>query len=131
MKWLKYRDGLIARTRHFVALVSQDPESFDWDVCLYGKQCFKDYGAGGQVNASGCEPTAEAASAYGELKLLQAEESWQAQRRVYATTYCNQGNVVATGRPVAHECRTIPPAALQAEMAGDYELAIELMRGTP
>jgi len=110
MKWLKHPDGLIARTRHFVALVSQDPESFDWDVCLYGKQCFKDYGAGGQVNASGCEPTAEAASAYGELKLLQAEESWQAQRRVYATT---------------------PPAALQAEMAGDYELAIELMRGAP
>jgi hypothetical protein len=48
-------------------------------------------------------------------------------KAIYATTYCNKGHYVATGKPVKHECITIPPAALKAEMEGDYEKAIEIM----
>lgn len=47
--------------------------------------------------------------------------------RIYATTFCNRGHYVATGKPVGHECITIPPAALKAEMDGDYEKAGEIM----
>lgn len=50
-------------------------------------------------------------------------------RRIYCSTYCNFGHYVDTGAPVQHECRTIPPAALAAEIRGDYELAIQLMKG--
>lgn len=46
---------------------------------------------------------------------------------IYCSTYCNQGHDLKTGRPVNHECRTIPPKALQAERNGDFELAIRLM----
>jgi hypothetical protein len=48
--------------------------------------------------------------------------------RVYVSTYCNFGHYVASGKPVAHECRVIPPAALRAEMDGDFDKAIELMQ---
>ena len=47
---------------------------------------------------------------------------------VYCSTYCNFGHDLDTGEPVDHECRTIPPAALEAERAGDFELAIQLMQ---
>jgi len=49
-------------------------------------------------------------------------------RHIYCSTYCNHGHLVETGMPVNHECRRIPPAALRAEMDGDYELATQLMR---
>ncbi len=45
----------------------------------------------------------------------------------YATTYCNRGHRLSDGKPVAHECYILPPAALQAEMNGDYEKAIEIL----
>ncbi len=48
--------------------------------------------------------------------------------QIYCTTYCNHGHRLGDGRPVDHECRKIPPAALRAEMAGDFELAISLMQ---
>ena len=54
--------------------------------------------------------------------------SGRAKRRIYATTYCNKGHYVDTGKPVGHECITIPPAALRAEMEGDYDKAIEIMQ---
>ena len=47
---------------------------------------------------------------------------------VYCTTYCNFGHDVETGEPVDHECYPIPPEALEAEMAGNFELAIKLMK---
>ena len=47
--------------------------------------------------------------------------------QVYCSTYCNQGHDLKTGRPVNHECRVIPPKALQAERDGDFETAIALM----
>jgi len=48
---------------------------------------------------------------------------------IYCTTYCNFGHDVETGEPIDHECITIPPAALQAEMDGDFEKAQELLYG--
>lgn len=51
---------------------------------------------------------------------------------IYCSTYCNFGHRMKDGRPVEHECRVIPPAALRAERAGDYDKAIEIMgKGTP
>ena len=46
----------------------------------------------------------------------------------YVSTYCNFAHNLKTGRPIGHECRVIPPAALRAEMADDFETAIRLMR---
>jgi hypothetical protein len=46
----------------------------------------------------------------------------------YVTTFCNRAHHVATGKPLEHECRVLPPAALQAEIAGEYEIAIALLR---
>ncbi len=45
----------------------------------------------------------------------------------YASTYCNFPHRVKDGKPIQHECVIIPPKALAAEMAGNIELAIELM----
>lgn len=45
----------------------------------------------------------------------------------YATTYCNCGHYVKTGRPYQHECRTIPPAALRAERDGNFEEAMLIL----
>lgn len=47
--------------------------------------------------------------------------------QIYCTSYCNQGHKVRTGYPVGHECRVIPPKALQAEMAGDFQTAIKIL----
>ena len=49
--------------------------------------------------------------------------------RVYCTSYCNHGHDVKTGNPVDHECHVIPPKALEAEMAGDVDKALEIIRG--
>lgn len=46
---------------------------------------------------------------------------------VYCTTYCNHGHDTANGFPVDHECYVLPPAALAAEQAGDYERAQALI----
>jgi hypothetical protein len=48
---------------------------------------------------------------------------------LYLTSYCNKYHIVATGRPVDHECRTLPPAAIEAERRGDILTAIELTAG--
>jgi len=50
--------------------------------------------------------------------------------KIYCSTYCNHGHNVKTGRPIGHECMKIPPAALRAEMDGDFELAIKLIWST-
>ena len=49
---------------------------------------------------------------------------------VYVTTYCNFAHDVKTGKPIEHECIIIPPKALAAEMAGDYEAAIDILENT-
>lgn len=51
--------------------------------------------------------------------------------KIYCTTYCNRGHRVSDGKPVKHECRIIPFAALAAEIAGDYERAIEILQESP
>lgn len=48
--------------------------------------------------------------------------------RSYVTTYCNKLHNVKTGRPIRHDCNTIPPAALRAEIDDDFPRAIEIMR---
>jgi len=50
--------------------------------------------------------------------------------KIYCSTYCNFGHIVSTGKPVAHECRIIPPTALKAEMAGDFKTAIKILQDT-
>jgi hypothetical protein len=40
---------------------------------------------------------------------------------IYCTTFCNRAHNVKTGRPIDHECYILPPAALQAERAGDMD----------
>ena len=47
--------------------------------------------------------------------------------RVYCTTYCNHGHRLSDGKPVNHECYVLPPAALEAERAGDFDLAARLV----
>jgi hypothetical protein len=49
----------------------------------------------------------------------------------YVTTYCNFAHCVLTGEPIDHECVVIPVEALEAEMDGDYDRAIEIMSGKP
>ena len=45
----------------------------------------------------------------------------------YCTTYCNKAHRLVDGKPIGHECTILPPAALKAEMAGDYDEAIEIL----
>jgi hypothetical protein len=40
-------------------------------------------------------------------------------RTIYATTFCNRGHVVETGRPVGHECYILDPVKLKRERDGD------------
>lgn len=50
---------------------------------------------------------------------------------IHCSTYCNFWHRVRDGKPIEHECRIISPAALKAEMYGNYKLAIELMQSKP
>lgn len=50
---------------------------------------------------------------------------------IYCTTYCNFGHRMSNGRPVGHECRIIPPAALRAERNDDFALAQKILREMP
>jgi len=50
---------------------------------------------------------------------------------VYCTSYCNKGHRMRDGVPVSHECYVLPPAALEAEWAGNYERAQELLQEKP
>lgn len=49
----------------------------------------------------------------------------------YVSTYCNFAHRMKDGKPIAHECRIIPPQALHKEREGDIEGAIEIMRSSP
>lgn len=51
--------------------------------------------------------------------------------KIYCSTYCNKGHRMSDGMPIEHECRVIPVAALEAERAQDFELAIELLADAP
>lgn len=61
----------------------------------------------------------------------QSPQPSEGGRPIYTSTYCNQGHYMDTGRPIGHECRIIPPAALRAERDGDFEKAIEIMNASP
>jgi len=51
--------------------------------------------------------------------------------KFYVTTFCNRPHRLSDGKPIKHECRVIPPAALEAERSGDTDKAIELMQASP
>lgn len=46
---------------------------------------------------------------------------------IFATTYCNRGHVLETGKPVEHQCYVLPPEALLAEQQQDFERAAMLI----
>lgn len=48
----------------------------------------------------------------------------------YASTYCNHAHSMASGKPLAHECYHIPPAALRLERHGLTTEAIAIMEAT-
>jgi len=50
---------------------------------------------------------------------------------LYVSTYCNFAHRLSDGKPIDHECRIIPPAALRAERDGDVETANWILRNTP
>ena len=43
----------------------------------------------------------------------------------YCTSFCNHAHRVSDGKPVAHECYVLPPAALAAERRGDFREALQ------
>jgi hypothetical protein len=47
----------------------------------------------------------------------------------YMSTYCNFAHSTVTGKPIGHECRHIPPAALRLESEGLFTEAIAIMQG--
>jgi hypothetical protein len=47
----------------------------------------------------------------------------------YVSTYCNFAHSTKTGKPIKHECRHIPPAALRMEREGLLTEAIAIMQG--
>lgn len=47
--------------------------------------------------------------------------------RSYVTTYCNRSHDVKTGKPIGHNCYILPPAAIRAEMRGDYDEANKIL----
>jgi len=50
---------------------------------------------------------------------------------IYVSTYCNFAHRMSDGKPIEHECRIIPPKALQAEKDGNITEAIRLMQEAP
>lgn len=48
-----------------------------------------------------------------------------AERPFYCTTFCNFAHYLDTGRPIAHECYVIPPAALKIEREQGAAAALE------
>ena len=50
--------------------------------------------------------------------------------QIYATSFCNFGHNLKTGRPVAHECYILPPTMLAAERAGDTDRANTILANT-
>jgi hypothetical protein len=59
-----------------------------------------------------------------------SEDDDEDDGKFYVSTYCNFAHDIATGRPMNHECVVIPSAALQAEMDGDFDKAIEIMKAS-
>ena len=58
----------------------------------------------------------------------QAAQEAQARRLwSYCTSFCNHPHRRLTGKPVGHECYVLPPAALEAESDGNFDLAIEVL----
>ena len=66
-----------------------------------------------------------------QAELSDALEAYRNPPTFYVTSFCNQAHRLVDGKPIRHECRIIPPAALEAERAGDTDKAIELMKAKP
>lgn len=50
---------------------------------------------------------------------------------IYVSTYCNFAHRLSDGKPIEHECRVIPPEALEAEMRDDFPEAQRILSHTP
>lgn len=50
---------------------------------------------------------------------------------IYTSTYCNFAHRKSDGMPIDHECRVLPPDALQAEIEGRYADSLRLLQFTP
>jgi len=104
--------------------ISRLPDSTpDWELGVFD---WGDDGYGGDVRATSelaaCEQVTR------EFWKLREEKPGE---EIYCSSYCNFGHRVRDGKPVEHECRIIPPQALQAEMDGDYETAQMILQRTP
>jgi hypothetical protein len=49
--------------------------------------------------------------------------------RIFCTSFCNHGHRLSDGKPIDHECYVLNPKALEAERAGNYALACQLLGG--
>lgn len=49
-------------------------------------------------------------------------------KATYVTTFCNFPHRIATGRPIGHECYILPSAMLRADLAGDMDRALNILR---
>ena len=50
---------------------------------------------------------------------------------IYVSTFCNFAHRLVDGKPIEHECRVLPPRALQHEIQGDIPGAIAILQATP
>lgn len=57
----------------------------------------------------------------------EARKSDEPLPAAYASTYCNHPHSMTSGKPIAHECYHIPPAALRLERHGLFTEAIGIM----
>ncbi len=48
----------------------------------------------------------------------------------YLTSFCNFYHEIETGKPVGHVCYVLPVKALEAERAGDFDKANEILKAT-
>jgi hypothetical protein len=62
--------------------------------------------------------------------LKAAKAAKAAKTSYFVTSYCNQRHSTKTGKPVGHKCIIIPPAALRAEIAGNFDEALKIMRAS-
>lgn len=45
--------------------------------------------------------------------------------KIFCTSFCNHGHRLNDGKPVAHECYVLPPAALDHERNDNYLYAAQ------
>lgn len=68
----------------------------------------------------------------GGYSIVEQDIVWQEViPNFYVTTYCNFAHSMHSGKPIDHQCRHIPPAALRLEYNELLDEAIKLMVAWP